>query len=195
MMLMVLGNREVIKHLFLTRLRKCQHVLKWCNLLRMFLQFVCLKERNVWTGCLWRMTSKHKPQPTYAGVSRIYDALKLADLFNTSSSLFISFFQWHSVHLVFFYFSFLYFPVIPFSMWICWHKSENRSRKHTQKKMKHPMMACRFSQTASISLSLTFVSNTACILSPFRSTNVTRLKWNICHFPTLWCATTKALRR
>lgn len=94
---MALGNRELIK-LFLTRLRKCQHVLKWCNLLRIFLQFVCLKERNVWTGCLWRMTSKHKPPPTYAdGVSWIYDALKLADLFTTSSSLFISSFQWHSV--------------------------------------------------------------------------------------------------
>lgn len=63
---MVLGNREVIKYLLLTRLQKCQHVLKWCNLLRIFLQFVCLKERNVWIGCLWQTTSKHKPQPTYA---------------------------------------------------------------------------------------------------------------------------------
>lgn len=39
---------------------------------------------------------------------------------------------------------------------------------------------------SSISLSLAFVSKTACILSPFRSTNVARLKWNVCHFPTLW---------
>lgn len=52
-------------------------------------------------------------------------------------------------------------------------------------------MVCRFSQMSSISLSLAFVSKTTCILSPFRSTNVARLKWNICHFPTLWYAPPK----
>lgn len=65
MVLEVLEN-QVIKYLLLTRLQKCQHILKWCNLLRMLLPFVCLKERSVWLGPLWWITSKHNLPPTFA---------------------------------------------------------------------------------------------------------------------------------